>query len=189
MGFFNNNEHIVNLSNESLQNLSGVYNTSQLTVTNSSTTGNSSVGGNLTVIGDSTQGGSGSTVLLNNSLKINNTHTGYSNDKTYGSEISNDISAYKTLMLVGNKSGGGTSRRIGMWDDVTIGGSLAVGTTLTVGGRNILAELDAIKSGYVPWGTNLETRPVNDAGKCFDFGSDGRTNCSNGWSVVKLNKR
>lgn len=41
----------------------------------------------------------------------------------------------------------------------------------------------------ITYGRNIEARPINDAGKCFDFGSKGRTGCNNGWTVVKLNRR
>lgn len=51
------------------------------------------------------------------------------------SEISNDTTVFKKLMLVGNKSGGG-KRKVGIWDDLDVAGNLSAS------GRDILAELD-----------------------------------------------
>ena len=41
-------------------------------------------------------------------------------------EIANDTKDYKTLMIVGNKSGGGTTRRVGIWDQLQVNGDVFV---------------------------------------------------------------
>ncbi|MET0400173.1 MAG: hypothetical protein ABW277_25510 [Longimicrobiaceae bacterium] len=41
-------------------------------------------------------------------------------------EVSNDTAAYKTLMLLGNTSGGGGIRRVGVWDELAVHGKLIV---------------------------------------------------------------
>lgn len=44
---------------------------------------------------------------------------------TNGAAIYNDTSSFRTLMVVGNNSAGG-SRRVGLWDDVTVNGNVSV---------------------------------------------------------------
>lgn len=68
--------------------------------------------------------------------------------------------------------------------------------TGNINGRNIFAELDAlrrdldyIRNNAVIYGQNASVQPNNDAGRCFDFGSQGRTGCDNSWSVMKITKR
>ena len=36
---------------------------------------------------------------------------------------------------------------------------------------------------YVKFGQNASFKPNPDSGRCFDFGSHGRTGCDNGWSI------
>jgi hypothetical protein len=58
---------------------------------------------------------------------INNKHTGYPNEQRNGkwtSEISNDADK---LMIVGKKNGKDNVRRIGLWDEVQVHGSLCFG--------------------------------------------------------------
>lgn len=71
----------------------------------------------------------------NNDIYLNNIRftkgwTEFANENN--SEISNDTSLYKTLMIVGNKSSGGT-RNVGMWDNVDVNGDLNVTNKLCVG--------------------------------------------------------
>jgi hypothetical protein len=53
------------------------------------------------------------------------------------SEISNDTNSYKTLMIVGNRSGGvlatggGIARRVSVWDRLEVNGNLAVTGTIS----------------------------------------------------------
>ena len=56
------------------------------------------------------------------------------------SEISNDVGAYKALMLVGNRSAG-AERRVGVWDLLDVHGIMGVDGQLCIGGTCI-AEAD-----------------------------------------------
>jgi hypothetical protein len=49
---------------------------------------------------------------------------------TNQAEISNDTGAYKSLMIVGNKSGGGTTRRVQVYDQLEVKGALFVSGAL-----------------------------------------------------------
>jgi hypothetical protein len=60
-----------------------------------------------------------------NQLKFSSSWSGFPDGVTTNSEISNDVSAYKTLMIVGNRSAGGV-RRVGVWDHLDVNGSAAV---------------------------------------------------------------
>jgi len=116
-------EYMTSASNEAVQDIASVYNNDKLIATN--------------IIGSTgTLGG----------IKLSN---GWSSTSD-SSEISNDTDVYKTLMIVGNRSGG-DKRRIGMWDDVAINGSLSVSN------RNVLNELNSLRSDV----TNLQNT-VND---------------------------
>ena len=59
-----------------------------------------------------------------------NQHEG--NGKSY---VVNDDGIYKKLMLVGNDSGGGGVRRVGMWDDVEISRNLQVNGSINTSGN------------------------------------------------------
>ena len=52
---------------------------------------------------------------------------------TGGAAIYNDNGSYKKLMIVGNNSAGG-SREVGIWDDLTVNGNLAVNNNATIYG-------------------------------------------------------
>jgi hypothetical protein len=59
----------------------------------------------------------------NNKLRLSNQWSEFASNE--GAEISNDTKDYKTLMIVGNKSAGGT-RSVGVWDKLTVHGQLCV---------------------------------------------------------------
>lgn len=87
----------------------------------------------LTVGGDTVVSGSV------NPIHFNAVHAGRSNSVTNVSEISNDTSTHKKLMIVGNRSGGATSpqlgRRVGIWDILDVHGDLNVDRDLAFGAR------------------------------------------------------
>jgi hypothetical protein len=58
-------------------------------------------------------------------IKLTKGWTGYPDNKTDGAEISNDVAGFKELMIVGNKSAGG-SRKVGVWDKLTVHGELCI---------------------------------------------------------------
>lgn len=75
------------------------------------------VGGRLIVDNDGT--------VLHNNIKFSKKWSAYTDNSNNKSEISNDTDAYKSLMIVGNKSGGG-ERRVGIWDTLNVNGALNV---------------------------------------------------------------
>lgn len=56
-------------------------------------------------------------------LKISGAWSGYPDNSSTRSEISNDTRGFKQLMIVGNKSAGG-ERRVGVWDRLDVNGTL-----------------------------------------------------------------
>lgn len=68
--------------------------------------------------------------LTRNPLRFSNAFTNYADANK--SEISNDTNQYKSLMIVGNSSGG-AGRVVGVWDHLNVAGRARVGSTLSVG--------------------------------------------------------
>jgi hypothetical protein len=58
-------------------------------------------------------------------IRFSRNWTGYPDGRTDGAEIANDTNHHKTLMIVGNKSAGG-SRRVSVWDRLEVNGDLNV---------------------------------------------------------------
>jgi len=66
-------------------------------------------------------------VLTNlNPLRFTSKWSAFPDKEKNQAEISNDTDAYKTLMLVGNKSADGSIRRVGIWDQLVVSGDLFV---------------------------------------------------------------
>lgn len=65
----------------------------------------------------------GSLGVNNNKMRFSNKYTDFTEKATDKSEISNDTSGFKKLMIVGNKSGGGNVRRVGVWDQLDVHGN------------------------------------------------------------------
>lgn len=65
--------------------------------------------------------GTGGNLPPNNGITFTNAWS--SNADANNSEISNDRGSFKQLMIVGNSSANGSTRRVGLWDQVQIGGS------------------------------------------------------------------
>jgi hypothetical protein len=61
-------------------------------------------------------------------IKISKNFSGYSDNNMDGSEIANDVSDYKQLLIVGNKSAGGL-RQVGILDQLNVKGNLCIGDT------------------------------------------------------------
>jgi hypothetical protein len=98
-------------------------------------TGNLSVQGNVSgtqITGD--QIIANKTITANNDVFLNNVKisknwTGYPDGTTDKSEIANDIGGFKKLMIVGNKSGDGNTRKVGIWDQLDVHGNLCINNT------------------------------------------------------------
>lgn len=89
--------------------------------------------------------GSNSVLVANQYTKLGDTNftKTYSNlaDVSF-SEISSDRGTYQQLMLLGNKSGGGGIRRVGVWDQLQIGGA-TFQQALNVNGAIVLTNMSA----------------------------------------------
>lgn len=83
---------------------------------------------------------SGDTNIVGNTyagnLKLSNGWSGYPDAKADRAEISNDTKKIKKLMIVGNKSGDGKTRTVGVWDKLDVHG-----TTLMHGNANIKGDV------------------------------------------------
>ena len=80
-------------------------------------------------------------------IRLSKGWTGYPDEKRDGkwkSEISNDVDEHKSLMIVGNKSGGGV-RKVRMYDDVQVGSDLGVGGVIKMGDTNLAFKDDWIR--------------------------------------------
>jgi len=61
--------------------------------------------------------------------------TGFPDSTTNQAEISNDTGSYKTLMIVGNKSNDGATRRVSIWDRLEVNGNQLTTGSLQVNGN------------------------------------------------------
>ena len=105
-------------------------------------------------------------VLQSNKINLGNgrwetNHQG--DDKSY---IVSDDGNYKKLMLVGNNTGGGGVRRVGVWDDMEVSRNLQVN-----GGINSNGNINA---------PSISTNRITVSG---DLNVGGRLNLSNGWNI------
>jgi hypothetical protein len=128
------------ISNEALGNIASIYNNNNLTATNITSTdtltSNKSTAAtntttNLTATNltatNATLNNAKATSFIGGDIKLSKGWTGYPDNATDKSEISNDTNGYKTLMIVGNKSNDAAGpRRVGVWDDLTAYGTFNV---------------------------------------------------------------
>ncbi len=87
-----------------------------------------------------------------------------------GAAITNDNGPYKALMLVGNNSGNGSSREVGVWDNLTVSNNETVNGVMRVngGGGGQTAAIIAPGGTYetdwpAGWGGGLATWDINAA--------------------------
>jgi hypothetical protein len=73
----------------------------------------------------------GTVGINDNKLRFSNKWSGFPDNATDQSEISNDSSDYKKLMIVGNKSAG-AERRVGVWDRLDVHGALGVDNNIKI---------------------------------------------------------
>jgi hypothetical protein len=113
-----------------------------------------------------------------------NNHEG--NAKSY---VVNDNGNYKKLMLVGNDSGGGGIRRVGIWDDMEISRNLQVN-----GGTNVNANMNAasISTNNPTWngwisgsfGTGKDRVVLGNLENQATVGA--HNNALNAWTALRL---
>ncbi len=164
-------EHLTDITNEAVQNLASVYNKKSIQVNDVSAT----------------------------------TVTSTTFNGALNGPVSGTINATGCALTLGkvtcDKGDCGNCRALSKSDLNTLvinngndfKGGVRIDSPVVVTGRDILKELDglqaqinSIKSNYVPFNRNVSSKPINDFGRCFDFGSDGRTGCDNGWSIVQI---
>ena len=102
--------------NDARQAVREVYNADIDAIRNLSTVATKLQAGGLTVPG----------VMKTNKINLTNDKWENQHEGNIKSYVVSDDGNYKKLMLVGNDSGGGGVRRIGMWDDVEISRNLQV---------------------------------------------------------------
>jgi hypothetical protein len=68
----------------------------------------------------------GSVGVNNNKLRFSNKWSGHPDNAKDQSEISNDASGFKKLMIVGNKASGEGIRKVGIWDHLDVHGNQGV---------------------------------------------------------------
>jgi hypothetical protein len=61
-----------------------------------------------------------------NPIRFTSRWSGFPDATSNQAEISNDTTSYKTLMIIGNKSGDGRNRRVSVWDRLEVNGDLYV---------------------------------------------------------------
>jgi len=145
------------MSNEAIQNVISVYNKDNMTIsklnaTNSITT--------PTITSTDYSNINGLPIMRNWNTDYNKYKAQMTDSKEAG--IANDFDTNKTLMIVGNNSGGG-SRKIGLWDDVTVNGGLTVNGGIRIG-------------KYLLWdnGGNFKIENLESNGsKIFQYDSNG----------------
>jgi hypothetical protein len=71
-----------------------------------------------------------------NPIRFTSSWSGFPDISSRNAEICNDIGTYKTLMIIGNSSGG-QGRRVSIWDRLDVNGSMLVTTNLEVSGAII----------------------------------------------------
>ena len=74
-------------------------------------------------------------VMKTNKINLTNDRWENQHEGNIKSYVVSDDGNYKKLMLVGNDSGGGNVRRVGMWDDVEISRNLQVNGGVNVNGN------------------------------------------------------
>ncbi|MFA5320863.1 MAG: tail fiber domain-containing protein [Candidatus Omnitrophota bacterium] len=79
-----------------------------------------------------------------NPLLLSSNWQNYPNGASNRAEISNDTGTYKTLMIVGNRSNDGSTRRVSVWDKLEVHGTLSVSGSSSIGGEMI----GTMASGY-----------------------------------------
>jgi microcystin-dependent protein len=93
-------------------------------------------------------------VLKTNKINLTNDRWENQHEGNSKSYVVNDDGNYKKLMLVGNDSGGGGVRRVGMWDDVEISRHLQVNGNVNITGNvNTSGKILEGNNALVPRGT------------------------------------
>jgi microcystin-dependent protein len=88
-------------------------------------------------------GGQVNILTLSNPIRFSSTWTGFPDSITNGSEICNDTTSHKTLMIIGNRSAG-NPRSVSIWDVLNVKGNLNVDGNVGIGTGSPTAKLQVI---------------------------------------------
>jgi hypothetical protein len=97
-------------------------------------------------------------------LRFTSSWTGFPDTTRNRSEIANDTGGFKRLMIVGNKSDGGTLRRVGIWDTVTVGQGVS-GAKLEVFGQSCAQQFCNLSDGRLKTGVTPIDDPLGSLGR------------------------
>jgi hypothetical protein len=98
-----------------------------------------------------------------NPIRFTSSWSGFPDPVNNQAEISNDTGTYKTLMIIGNKSGG-LGRRVSVWDRLEINGALITNGVVGIGTAGPQVRLHAVGN---------RIRIDNGGGHTLDLRADG----------------
>lgn len=100
-----------------------------------------------------------------NPVRIAGAWSGFPDGANNRAEISNDTGTYKTLMIVGNKSGDGKTRKVSVWDRLEVNGAAHVnGSTAVTGGMTVGGALTPSVGNDAAHGIQFPANPAGGAG-------------------------
>ena len=106
-----------------------------------------------------------------NNVKITNGYKGGDNSRS--SEISNDIGDYKALMLIGNNSIGGNVRKVQVWDDLAVNGTVSTDKLCNKSGSRCINVEDLLSLDKNYRIQSVYGRMMNDTNGDSRFGAIG----------------
>jgi hypothetical protein len=149
-------------------------------------------------------------------IKFSTSWSNFPDNSTIQSEISNDTGNYKKLMIVGNKSAGG-SRQVGVWDNLEVNGKLKVNGEIEMqGGWRFICNSDGhlriykgssqrmvlhnngelwyhvggyLKDRYIINGQNVGIRKYNENKWLTLWYNDRNDDWDNGWARLRIYKK
>ena len=194
-------EHMSNINDEAISMIASLYNGEKLVVNNLEVVGEAKIGGSLnvgkaTTIGDVLNVGKSATI--NASLNVGKAaiigpayiggYGGNINDMAHAQFSHKDKKGAHDFGLL-HRYDGHTWLNCSNGKGINIEVNREAKFTANAAGSNLYTSTLHGVTNAVTYGQNVDARPINDSGNCFDFGSKGRTTCGNGWSIVKINKR
>jgi hypothetical protein len=91
-----------------------------------------------------------------NAIRFTAGWTGFPDAVTNQSEISNDTGTYKTLMIIGNKSNDGKTRRVSVWDRFEVNGDAIITGNLGTHGYSPTPKTSGWGGGIHTWDVEAE---------------------------------